>query len=135
MSDDQTIGKRWLENYRNGFLNHDAKLCASIFHPGFTYIVNGNPRSGAGNLCKPETFEFFFKKIEFLRVDVYNVFEVHPGHLFHTFVLRNRNRATSQEQEAYFIDECVVNAEGKVMLINRVAPQEFYDNLEKWLSS
>jgi hypothetical protein len=112
MSDQQlSIGRKWLQELQNGLLQHDAQRLANIFHPGLTYIVNGNPRPGADSLSKVQVWEFMFQRIEFLRVDVFNVFEVHPGHLFHTIVLRNRNKSTGQEQEGYFIDESVLNDE------------------------
>ncbi len=134
----QVLEENGLIELCNGFL-----FCRMMFSDwqvssiGLTFIVNGTPRPGVSGLATEELWELNSCSREL------KLFELMCS-TYSKFILdicstrlswKIENKATGQEQEAYLIDECVVNAEGKMILINRVGPKEFYKNHDKWLSS
>lgn len=123
-----TIGKQFLNEYAKGLINADAQKMASLFHSGLAYIVNDEVREGAADLCIEETWSFIFSKVKFLKAEASNVIEVHPGHIFYHENLQVQNKKTGEIREGHFGDESIINKEGKMLLVNRVADNAYF----KW---
>lgn len=129
-----TIGKEWLNHYSEGLITKSAELMGSLFHPGLTYIVNDSKREGSETFCKPEIWEHIFSKVEFRKVNAYNVFEPHEGHLFYHEALEVYIKSENRIMEGHFGDESVLNKNGKMMLINRVASAKYFEEFTKALT-
>ncbi|KAB1158333.1 hypothetical protein F7018_09120 [Tenacibaculum aiptasiae] len=123
-----TIGKQFLNEYATGLINADAQKMASLFHSGLSYIVNDEVREGAADLCKEETWNFIFSKVKFLKAEAGHVIEVHPGHIFYHEYLQVKNKKTGEIKEGHFGDESIINKNGKMLLVNRIADNAYF----KW---
>lgn len=123
----KTIGNEFLEKYSQGLVNADSELMATLFHKGLAYIVNDEPREGAESLCESDTWDFIFSKIEFMEAQASHVIEVHPGHLFYHEFLKVKNKQTGEIKEGHFGDEAVINSAGKMLLVNRVADNAYFE--------
>ena len=129
-----SLGHEWLKNYSEGLISKNAKLMGSLFHPGLTYIVNGEQREGSDTFCKQETWEFIFSKIEFRQASAHNVFEPHVGHLFYHEAVEVYLKKENKILEGHFGDESVLNKDGKMLLINRIASKKYFEEFTKALS-
>ena len=129
-----SLGQEWLKNYSTGLVAKNTELMASLFHPGFTYIVNDSKREGSETFCKRETWEYIFSKIEFRKVEAHNIFEPHEGHLFYHEVLEVYVKSENRIMEGHFGDESISNRNGKMMLINRVASAKYFEEFTSALS-
>ena len=129
-----SLGQKWLKNYSKGLVTKNAEVMASLFHPGLTYIVNDNKREGSETFCKQETWEYIFSKIEFRKVEDHNIFEPHEGHLFYHEALEVCIKNEDRIMEGHFGDESVLNKDGKMMLINRVASVKYFEEFTNALS-
>lgn len=123
----QSIGNEFLTRYSQGLITADAKLMASLFHRGLSYIVNDVPREGAQSPSESSTWDFIFSKIEFVQAEASHVIEVHPGHLFYHECLVVKNKHTGEIKEGHFGDEAVINRAGKMLLVNRVADSAYFE--------
>jgi hypothetical protein len=130
----ESVGQLWLQKYAKGLVTHDAKLMASLFHPGLTYIVNDSQREGSDTFCKEETWSFIFSRIEFRAVDAYNVFEPRKGHIFYHEAVTVYLKQKDVILEGHFGDESVVNRNGQMLLINRVASAKYFEEFTNALS-
>lgn len=122
----KSIGSVFLEKYSEGLMSANSELMASLFHKGLSYIVNDEVREGAESLTEASTWDFIFSKIEFIQAKASHVIEVHPGHLFYHEFLQVKSKATGEIKEGHFGDESVINQEGKMMLVNRVADTAYF---------
>lgn len=120
-------GRLWLKNYAEGLVSRNAELMASLFHPGLTYIVNSEKRAGSETFCQPETWAHIFSKVEFRKASAHHVFEPREGHLFYHEALEVYLKEEDKILEGHFGDESVLNGEGKMMLINRVASAKYFE--------
>lgn len=125
---ENSIGKQFLYEYAQGLINADALRMARLFHRGLSYIVNDEVREGAADLCKEETWSFIFSKVRFLKAEANHIVEVHSGHIFYHEYLRVKSKKTGEVREGHFGDEAVINKEGKLLLVNRVADNAYF----KW---
>lgn len=122
----QSIGTQFLNDYAQGLLQGNSEKMASLFHPGLSYIVNNEVRPGAESLSNPETWDFIFSKIEFQKAEASHVIEVHPGHVFYHEFLQVRSKTTGEFREGHFGDEAVINTDGKMLLVNRIADTAYF---------
>ena len=132
--DQKTIGTKFLENYSNGLINEDAVLMASLFHKGLAYIVNDEVRDGASSLCEVATWEYIFSKVKFLEANASELNEPVEGHIFYKEVLKVESKASGEKNEGHFIDETVINKDGKMLLVNRIADDAYFEWFNKVLS-
>jgi len=100
---------------------------AELFHPGLAYIVNDEAREGADGLSKPETWDFIFSKIEFLDATASHVIELCPGHIFYHEALKVRHIESDEIRVGHFGDEAAIDADGKMLMVNRVADPAYFD--------
>jgi hypothetical protein len=129
-----SLGQEWLKNYSEGLVNENTELIASLFHSGLTYIVNDSKREGSETFCKQGTWKYIFSKVTFKRVEAYNIFEPHEGHLFYHEALEVYIKSENRSIEGHFGDESVLNRDGKMMLINRVASVRYFEEFINALS-
>ena len=129
-----SLGQEWLKKYAEGLLNGNAELMASLFHPGLTYIVNDGKRDGSETFCQQKTWEYIFSKIEFKKAEAYNVFEPREGHLFYHEAVEVYIKSEKRIMEGHFGDESVLNQNGKMMLINRIASAKYFEEFTGALS-
>ena len=130
-----SLGQIWLKNYAHGLVKQDAKLMASLFHPGLTYIVNDEQRPGSDTFCQEENWTHIFSKVEFRRVIGYNVFEPREGHLFYHEEVVVYLKQPDKIIEGHFGDESVVNGNGKMLLINRIASSQYFEEFTNALTT
>lgn len=129
-----TLGQDFLTNYAEGLKRADSQAMAELFHYGLAYIVNNEAREGSEGLCKPETWDFIFSKVEFIDAVASHVIEVHPGHIFYHEYLKVRSKTSGEVKEGHFGDEAVINHEGKMLMVNRVADTAYFEWFGKALA-
>ena len=129
-----TPGQEFLTKYAEGLKKADSQAMAELFHYGLAYIVNNEAREGSEGLCKPEIWDFIFSKIEFIDAVASHVIEVHPGHIFYHEYLKVRSKTSGEVKEGHFGDEAVINHEGKMLMVNRVADSAYFEWFGKALA-
>ncbi len=134
MADRRVSYKDVLERYRDYLLNAKAEEMARLFHPGFTYIINGEKNAGSHTFCQVATWEGIFSKVEYFFAQATEVHEPFPGHLVYKEELRLRIKNDARDELiGLFEDELVVDAEGTIVLILRKADPAFFAALYKFL--
>ncbi|MBD0866545.1 MAG: hypothetical protein GDA36_13650 [Rhodobacteraceae bacterium] len=123
----ETRGAQFLKDYAEGLKSADSAKMAKLFHPGLAYIVNDEAREGADGLSKPETWDFIFSKFKFLDATASHVIEVCSGHIFYHEALKVQHIESGEIREGHFGDEAVINADDKMLMVNRVADPAFFD--------
>jgi len=129
-----SLGHQWLKNYSESLIKHDAKVLASLFHPGLTFIVNDRKREGSDLFCNKDQWDFIFTKVEFRKINAYNVFEPHQGHLFYHEEVKVFVKSARITLEGHFGDESVINENGQMILINRIASEKYVEEFTSYLS-
>jgi hypothetical protein len=124
-----SIGKEWLENYANALQQADTDAIARLFHPGFSYIVNDKLHEASSSFSQQDTWKFIFSKIQFKSAQGYNLIETYPGHIIYHEVLKICIKFSGEELEGHFGDRAVVNSDGKMLMINRLADPAYFARL------
>jgi hypothetical protein len=130
-----SIGTQWLNDYASALQRADSQKIAQLFHPGLAYIVNDKLHAGSASFCDPATWQSIFTKIEFRSAKAYNMMEVYPGHITYHEVLKIRIKFSDEELEGHFGDQSVVNSDGKMLLINRVADPVYFSKFTSALTN
>jgi hypothetical protein len=108
---------------------------AQLFHPGIAYIVNNKLHEGSASFCNQATWQSIFTKIEFRSAKAYNLMEVYSGHIIYHEVLKIRIKFDGEELEGHFGDQSVVNSDGKMLLINRIADPAYFTKFTSALTN
>ncbi len=121
-----SIGMQWLNDYAAALQQTNSQAIAQLFHPGLAYIVNDKSHEGSAFFCNPTTWQSIFAKIEFKSAQAYNPIEVYPGRIIYHEVLKIRIKFSGEELEGHFGDRSIVNSDGKMLLINRIADPAYF---------
>ena len=131
-----TVGTAFLDNLERGLTAGDAGFMASLFHPGVTYILNGEPRPNCAAMATAAAWSHVFARCQWDVAAASRVREVHPGHVLYHFKVVVRDVRTGDTREGHFGDTAVVDAaSGRCMLLHRSADATgffpWYDGLFK----
>ena len=131
----RSIGAQWLNDYATALQQADSQAIAQLFHPGLAYIVNDELHKGSASFCNQATWQSIFAKIEFRSAKAHNLMEVYSGHITYHEVLKIRIKFNGEELEGHFGDQSVVNSDGKMLLINRIADPNYFTKFTSALTN
>jgi hypothetical protein len=130
-----SIGMQWLNDYAAALQQANSQAIAQLFHPGLTYIVNDKRDEGSASFCNSIIWESIFSKVKFSFVKAYNLMEVYSGCIIYHEVLKIRIKSNGEELEGHFGDQSVVNSDGKMLLINRIADPTYFTKFTSALTN
>lgn len=130
-----SIGTQWLNDYASALQQADSQAIAQLFHPGLAYIVNNKLHEGSASFCNQATWQSIFAKIEFRSAKAHNLMEVYPGHILYHEVLKIRIKLNGEELEGHFGDQSVMNSDGQMLLISRIANPAYFTQFTSALAN